>query len=317
MRCFLLEVLCVLSVSMSFTMSAQADINDFTNGQVSGKSVYIQYDYQMMLDSIDVLNSIQAFSVDTVLLQSDGSYEVQFSNGTTASITLGCTDPSYTEYDASANTDDGSCFTPVAAECTVPATDLTCYQVAYLVTAEDEDGGISGAVVDLYVDLPQDGDVLLAVSQSMLSVTPASVSFFQSTYGAGWEPVNFGTGFDNSALRQLDSFVTIGGFDVSATPEQVHNSGMVTGLDPNFGDNFTAAPGAGAGWYNANTNNVFGLSQDLTNVGLTGVHGVFIGRFTTLGSELSLEGSTFVVAWNQGSGTDSNAQTVTVCAEVP
>ena len=34
-------------------------------------------------------------AVDTVILQPDGSYEVQLSNGTTASITLGCTDPAY------------------------------------------------------------------------------------------------------------------------------------------------------------------------------------------------------------------------------
>ena len=49
------------------------------------------------------------FSVDTVILQPDGSYEVQLSNGTTASITLGCTDPADANYDPAANTDDGSC----------------------------------------------------------------------------------------------------------------------------------------------------------------------------------------------------------------
>ena len=49
------------------------------------------------------------FSVDTAILQPDGSYEVQLSNGTTASITLGCTDPADANYDPAANTDDGSC----------------------------------------------------------------------------------------------------------------------------------------------------------------------------------------------------------------
>ncbi len=52
-----------------------------------------------------------SFGVDTVILQPDGSYEVQLSNGTTALITLGCTDPAYVEYNATANTDDGSCGT--------------------------------------------------------------------------------------------------------------------------------------------------------------------------------------------------------------
>ena len=51
------------------------------------------------------------FSVDSTILQSDGSYEVYLSNGTTYTQVQGCTDPAYTEYDASANTDDGSCAT--------------------------------------------------------------------------------------------------------------------------------------------------------------------------------------------------------------
>ena len=59
-----------------------------------------------------------SFGVDTVILQLDGSYEVQLSNGTTASITLGCTDPAYLEYDATANMDDGSCTTLIVLGCT-------------------------------------------------------------------------------------------------------------------------------------------------------------------------------------------------------
>jgi len=51
------------------------------------------------------------FQVDTVILQPDGSFEVQLSNGTTFTQIQGCTDPAYTEYDATANTDDGSCAT--------------------------------------------------------------------------------------------------------------------------------------------------------------------------------------------------------------
>ena len=50
-------------------------------------------------------------SVDSTILQSDGSYEVYLSNGATYTLVPGCTDPDYTEYDASANVDDGSCAT--------------------------------------------------------------------------------------------------------------------------------------------------------------------------------------------------------------
>ena len=49
------------------------------------------------------------FQVDTVILQPDGSFEVQLSNGTTYTQVQGCTDPAAVNYDAAANTDDGSC----------------------------------------------------------------------------------------------------------------------------------------------------------------------------------------------------------------
>ena len=47
MRNLILGVACILSVSMSVTMSAQADINDFINAQVSGTSIYMEYSHQM------------------------------------------------------------------------------------------------------------------------------------------------------------------------------------------------------------------------------------------------------------------------------
>ena len=58
------------------------------------------------------------FQVDTIILQPDGSYEVQLSNGTTFIQVLGCTDQDYLEYDAAANTEDGSCATLVVNGCT-------------------------------------------------------------------------------------------------------------------------------------------------------------------------------------------------------
>ena len=61
-------------------------------------------------DSIAQLHdSIAQFSVDTVILQPDGSFAVQLSNGSTFSQIQGCTDPAFLEYDPLANTDDGSC----------------------------------------------------------------------------------------------------------------------------------------------------------------------------------------------------------------
>ena len=82
------------------------------------------------------------FSVDTVILQFDGSYEIQLSNGTTASITFGCTDSDYLEYNAAANTDDGSCATLVVEGCTDPA--YTEYNAA----ANTDDGSCATLVVE-------------------------------------------------------------------------------------------------------------------------------------------------------------------------
>ena len=67
-------------------------------------------------------------SVDSTILQSDGSYEVYISNGTTYTLVQGCTNPAYTEYNASANTDDGSCTT-LASSCASPTMDGYSYSV--------------------------------------------------------------------------------------------------------------------------------------------------------------------------------------------
>ena len=57
MRGLLLGVACFLSVSMSVTMSAQADINDYMNAQVTGTEIFMEYDHQKMLDEIDALTT--------------------------------------------------------------------------------------------------------------------------------------------------------------------------------------------------------------------------------------------------------------------
>ncbi len=61
------------------------------------------------------------FQVDTIIELSEGTFEVQLSNGTTFMQVQGCTNSTYLEYNASANTDDGSC-----------ATLLGCTDSAYL-----------------------------------------------------------------------------------------------------------------------------------------------------------------------------------------
>ena len=69
-------------------------------------------------ENLALHDSIALFSVDSIILQPDGSYEVYLSNGTTYTQVQGCTNPAYTEYNASANTDDGSCVTLVVEGCT-------------------------------------------------------------------------------------------------------------------------------------------------------------------------------------------------------
>ena len=86
MKCFCLFVLLVLPVAHLF---AQEDCDVFNIQDLS--AAYLN------------------FSVDSIILQPDGSHEVHLSNGTTYTMVLGCMDPAYVEYDAAANTDDGSC----------------------------------------------------------------------------------------------------------------------------------------------------------------------------------------------------------------
>ena len=82
------------------------------------------------------------FTVDSIILQPDGSYKVHLSNGTTYTFVQGCTDPAYTEYDSSANTDDGSCSTLVVEGCTISAF------TEYNASANTNDGSCSTLVVE-------------------------------------------------------------------------------------------------------------------------------------------------------------------------
>ena len=153
-------------------------------------------------------------------------------------------------------------------------------------------------VVDLYMTSDNPNDVLLNV-YNFLGNHPGT--YFQSMTGYGWEPENLGGPFDTDALRYADSFVTIGGFDLSssAPPEQIPGVASDTALDPNFGGNGASEPGPLAGWYNGFPPNLNGQAQYSARLGNLVT---FIGRFS-FPEAFSLEGSSFECTWNQGSGT--------------
>ena len=178
------------------------------------------------------------------------------------------------------------------------------YTYDYTVTATDFDGSaVTVNVQDLYLSSSDLGDVALNVFNYNASSTAAD-SYFQSFTGTGWQPTNLGGPFDTTALRLADSFVTIGGFQQNTiAPEQAPGAGAGTGLDPNFGGNGAAAPGADAGWYNGSPPSLNGQVGVVPNrFGQLNNQGVFIGRFATVGeSDISL--STLEVTWNQGLGT--------------
>ena len=197
-------------------------------------------------------------------------------------------------------------FAATAAITTVASADITgAYVYSYSVTAADFDGNdVSVYVQDLYLSSDDGADVALNVFNYSAGDNAAS-SYFQSFTGTGWQPNNLGGPFDTPALRLADSFVTIGGFaQDTIAPEQAPGAGSGTGLDPNFGGNGAAAPGALAGWYNGSPPSLNGQvgavpEPDGDLIGL----GVLVGRFTTTEAGSDLVGGTLEVTWNQGLGT--------------
>jgi len=93
-------------------------------------------------ENLALHDSIAQFSVDTVTLLPDGNLQVLLSNGATYSIIQGCTDAAFTEYNAAANTDNGSCSTLVVEGCTDPAF------TEYNGLANTDDGSCAIAVVN-------------------------------------------------------------------------------------------------------------------------------------------------------------------------
>ena len=193
--------------------------------------------------------------------------------------------------------------------------DITgAYVVNYEVSVEDFGGAtVSVFVQDMYLMSDNGADVALNVyNMDTSSAANAASSYFQSATSTGWLAQNAGGIFDNPALRLADSFVTIGGMaQDTLLPEQAPGAGAGTGLDPNFGGNTAAAPGALAGWYNGSPPNLNGqvgqVAQPDASFGL----GVMVGRFATLDAA-DLVGTTLEVTWNQGLGTGGQQASFTV-----
>ena len=183
--------------------------------------------------------------------------------------------------------------------------DITgAYVVSYEVTAEDFGGAsITVNVQDLYLSSNDTADTALNVYNLMLN-EQSQISYFQSATSTGWLAQNAGGIFDNAALQQADSFVTIGGMDQDTlTPAQSPGAGSGSGLDPNFGGNNAAFPGENAGWYNGSPPSLNGqVGQVAERSGQAFGLGVMVGRFaTTEFKDLSF--TTLEVTWNEGLGT--------------
>lgn len=175
--------------------------------------------------------------------------------------------------------------------------------VEYDLTTTDFGGAVvSVKVQDLYAVADAADDVVLN-AYSMHVTAAAQVSYYQSYTGTGWAPINLGGPFDTDALRQADSFVTIGGVSqLTARPEQTVGAGAGSTLDPDFGDPNAAYPSEMAGWYNSSPPSLNGSVGEMDWL-TTGSYGVFIGRFSYAG-DFTLEDCQFSFTWNQGIGTD-------------
>ena len=202
--------------------------------------------------------------------------------------------------------------------CAATADYYQAVEVGYWVSATDFGGAqVDVYVVDVYL-LSNDawggtdgsGDTLLNV-YNWNTVGGPSSAFFQSFTSTGWLAQNAGGIFDSPALQQADSFVTIGGFGADGL--QSPGAGTGSALDPNFGGNTAAGPGALAGWYNSSPPSLNGAVMTYDS----GVTGVLVGRFSSLSGQVDLTGSTMSLTWNQGLGTTPAQGSFTVEGSTP
>ena len=169
----------------------------------------------------------------------------------------------------------------------------------YSVTAIDFDGSsVSVDVIDVYMRSNDSSDTLLNIYNTDFDL--GNTNFFQSFTGTGWLPTNLGGPFDTEALQIADSFVTIGGFDLSTDrPPQAPGSGEGSGLDPNFGGGSACRPGANAGWFNSSPPSYNGAA---TPSPLFPFNATLVGRFCLdIPFDLSLSTLEMTANWGLGS----------------
>lgn len=189
------------------------------------------------------------------------------------------------------------CSVQGSAEAAIISSDVVKYQVN---SADFGGTPVSVYVNDLYLYSDNSDDIVLNVfNLDRTNAAQNTSSFFQSLTSSGWAPMNSGGIFDTPALRSADSFVAIGGFPQNTLrPEQAPGIISGTSVDPFFGSNNAAEPGANAGWYNGDPLNLNGaVGQVAKPDGSLGL-GVLIGRFTSGTTDLDLSGSTLTVTWD-------------------
>ena len=194
---------------------------------------------------------------------------------------------------------------------------LTGYQVS----ATDYDGStVDVWVVDMYLRATTENDTVLNVYDLRGTNGPddageminslGNVSYYQSQTGAGWLPNNVGAPFETDALKNADSFVSIGARHADGSTALNGGGGVWqmepngSALDPAFGGLNATAPGTNAGWYNSNPPSLIGRSMLLDPIG--GSYGVFIGRFAVEGTQAFTLTGYLSVTWNDGIGTEPN-----------
>ena len=178
------------------------------------------------------------------------------------------------------------------------------YVVEYAVVAADFDGSdVAVNVQDLYLaadDLETDVSSVTGFRMS----DSGRVNYFQSP-NSTWIPSNPGGPFDTPALRQADSFVTLGGFEQGVlTPAQAPGSGENTQLSfdggvPHPGQFFDS-------WANFDILGGSGLTGEVAIPDASGAPsdlglGLLLGRFAYQG-EFSIVGSEMIITWINGLG---------------
>ena len=176
------------------------------------------------------------------------------------------------------------------------------YVVEYSVTAADFDGSeVTVNVQDLYISANDLEDKVSSIIGFNMA-DEGRVNYFQSP-GSTWMALNAGGPFDSPALRQADSFVTIGGFEQGVlTPDQAPGAGGNTLLT--F-DSEIPYPGEfGSGWFDLD---ILGDSDRIGEVAIPDANGapsdfgfgLFLGRFAYEG-DFSIVGSEMTATWFNG-----------------